>query len=97
MSEDRRKIDEWWNSLDVAQREQLDEFARKSVVDGLAGYPYWNRALCAELLAWSHLGSEVLEAHSEWLAKLKHRAESRGRVWTRAEFLRTCHISEAGE
>ncbi|ORM38174.1 hypothetical protein [Williamsia sp. 1135] len=97
MTEDRREKDVWWWSQTAELRDDLDNFARESVLEGLAGYPYWDIELCAELVAWSRLESEIAGAHSEWLERLKHRAESRGREWTRAEFLRMCRIAEAGE
>lgn len=93
----RDEVDQWWKALPRETRDNLDGIARKSVLGGLVGFPYWNLPLCAELRAWQDLEAEVLEAHGLWLAKLKHHAESRGREWNRVEFLRICHLELVDE
>lgn len=94
---DRSEADKWWQSLPAETRDNLDDTARKSVIDGLVGYPYWDRSICAELLAWVTLDGDVSGAHADWLAKLKHHVESRGREWNRGEFLRICHLEDVSE
>lgn len=85
---------EWWDSLDADRREELDAFARRSILDGLAGYPYWDQALCVELLAWSHLENEVLEAHAKWLAAARAKFERNGWPWTTGELARRWRLWE---
>lgn len=97
MSENRKQIDDWWNSLSEESRDELDAIAHSSILDGIVRYPYWDRALCAELLAWMKLEGDIAEAHGNWLGRLKRRAESRGREWTRDEFLRQCRLTEHGD
>ena len=88
---------EAWESLTQEARDSLDRSARRSILDGLVGYPWWDHRLCAELLMWTTLEADVLEAHSAWLSKLKNRAERAGHDWTRDEFLRQCRLRPVGD
>lgn len=86
----------FWFRLSQDERDLLDHSARTSVLE-LPRYPYWDGAICAELLAWQRVEIDVLAAYNEWLERLKARADRRGRVWDRAEFLRQARLTEAGD
>lgn len=86
----------FWFELPQEQRDELDQSARDSILE-LPCYPFWDYSLCTELLAWQRLEIDVLTAYNEWLERLKARADRRGRVWDRAEFLRQARLTEAGD
>lgn len=86
----------FWFELSQEQRDLLDRSAQESILQ-MPHYPYWDQALAAELLAWQRLEIDVLTAYNEWLERLKARADRRGRVWDRAEFLNQCRLHEAGD
>ncbi|WP_454175259.1 hypothetical protein [Gordonia sputi] len=86
----------FWFRLSQDERDLLDQSARTSAL-GLTRYPYWDGAICAELLAWKDIEIEILEAHHAWLTRLKARAERHGRAWTHEEMLRQCRLTEAGD
>lgn len=86
---------QWWREeVPEETRARLDESARNSILDGLVGYPYWDKALCAELLAWKQLESDILEAHGDWLARTKAKFERHGWPWTTAELARRSQLWE---
>lgn len=86
----------FWFEFSQEERDMLDQSARDSILE-LSGYPYWDQSICAELLAWQRIEIDVLTAYNEWLERLKARADRRGRVWDRAEFLRQARLTEAGD
>ena len=86
----------FWFERPQEERDELDQSARDSILE-LPRYPFWDYAICAELLAWQRLEIDVLTAYNEWLERLKARADRRGRVWDRAEFLRQARLTEAGD
>lgn len=47
-----------------------------------------------QLIAWQRIEIEVLEAHADWLAKVKAAIERSGRQYTRENFLRYCALRE---
>lgn len=95
--ESREELDAWWiETVSIETRECCDGMAMSSPLR-LPRYPYWDKALCAELLAWSRLWTEVLEMHNEFLRRSKERATRHGREWDREEFLRQERLREAGE
>lgn len=86
----------FWFERPQEERDELDQSARNSILE-LPRYPFWDHSLCAELLAWQRIEIDVLTAYNEWLERLKARADRRGRVWDRAEFLRQARLTEAGD
>ena len=86
----------FWFERPQEERDELDQSARDSILE-LPRYPFWDYAICAELLAWQRLEIDVLTAYNEGLERLKARADRRGRVWDRAEFLRQARLTEAGD
>lgn len=86
----------WWWTMSAEERERFDELARNSIL-ALDHYPYTSAEAASELLAWINLEIEIATAYADWLANLKRRVQSRGRPWTRAEFLRVCRLTEAGD
>ncbi|OBA57867.1 MULTISPECIES: hypothetical protein [Gordonia] len=86
----------WWFERPQDERDLLDRSARNSILN-LPSYPFWSAEIAAELAAWKTLENEVAQAHIDWLSKLKARADRRGRVWDRAEFLRQARLTEAGD
>lgn len=87
---------EFWFQLSDEERDKLNRSARRSPLE-LPRYPYWDHALCAELLYWADLEVDLLTDYNDWLKRLMHRAERQGREWNRQEFLRQCRLHEAGE
>ena len=86
----------FWFERPQDERDLLDRSARNSILN-LPSYPFWSAEIAAELAAWKTLENEVAQAHIDWLSKLKARADRRGRVWDRAEFLRQARLTEAGD
>ena len=86
----------FWFEFSQEQRDVLDQSARDSILE-LPRYPFWDQSICTELFAWQRLEIDVLTAYNEWLERLKARADRRGRVWDRAEFLRQARLTEAGD
>lgn len=86
----------FWFEFSQEERDLLDQSARDSILE-LASFPFWDQSICAELLAWQRIEIDVLTAYNEWLERLKARADRRGRVWDRAEFLRQARLTEAGD
>lgn len=84
---------EWWWGLPEDERERLNRFALSSIL-ALDCYPYSSAEVAAELLAWSHLETEVMEAHGAWLEKVKAAIEGTGQEYNRATFLRYCQLRE---
>lgn len=52
------------------------------------------RDTAIELMAWQSLEADLLEAHTEWLSRVKARCEKSGREWTRENFLRIVQLRE---
>lgn len=83
----------WWFDLDQGSRDELDRIARRSILDGLPGYPFWDHQLCADVVAWQQLENEVTAAHCAWLEGVHHRAIARGRPWDHHELLRQSRLA----
>ncbi|WP_156296382.1 hypothetical protein [Mycobacterium paragordonae] len=81
---------DYWAALPDEMRTKLSEIAwrylRMRVVP--------DRETALELLAWQQLENEVLEAHNQWLEKVKTRIERSGLEWTRENLLRYCRLRE---
>jgi hypothetical protein len=71
---------DWFEGLPPEQRESFDRMAQHSILQ-LPRCPR-DLPIIQELIAWSQLENEVLEAHADWLARTKARFESRGVPWT---------------
>lgn len=85
--------DTWWWSLPDEERERLNRLARESILE-LDCYPYSSAAAAAELVEWSRLEADILEAHGAWLEKVRTSIERRGLEYNRSSFLRYCELRE---
>lgn len=83
----------WWDHLPPEDQERLDRIARESIIDGLQRMPRDYTAML-EILAWQQLEVDVLEAHTDWLARTKARFERNGWPWTVEELARRSHLWE---
>ncbi|KRE31568.1 hypothetical protein ASG82_23825 [Mycobacterium sp. Soil538] len=83
----------WWWALPGEQREDMNRLARESILE-LDGYPYSSAEVAAELVAWVRLEAEIMEAHGDWLEKVKRSIERTGREYNRETFLRYCELRE---
>lgn len=89
---------EYWAELPPDQQARLREAAlrfRGMVPDPPDG-PVPKTTLL-EVLAWLQLEADVLDAHAEWLGRLRAKCAKGGRDWTREEFLRMVRLGEVGE
>lgn len=74
-------FDAWWADVPQASRDNLDRAAARCPLE-LPRYPYWDAAICAEIVAWGELENDILRAHSAWLSRTKAHFEARGIEWT---------------
>jgi hypothetical protein len=89
------QLNAWWQQLPEETRIMLDTNAMTCPLQ-LPRWPYWDMAICAEIQAWADLWIEVLQMHSDFLAKGKARAERHGREWTVAEMIRQDRLRGIG-
>lgn len=82
----------WWFAQPQEVRDRLDGMARRSILDGLARYPFWSVELCTEIVSWLQLENEVAAMHGDWLETIHHRAHAAGRHWDRYEMLRQSRL-----
>lgn len=74
---------DYWDGLPDELRAKLSEIAWRYL--RLRVVP--DRETALELFAWQRLEIEALEAHNQWLAKVRSAVERHGREWNRANFL----------
>lgn len=89
---------EFWSELPEPQRAKLRSIAMK--YHDFVTHPLGNDGSilsaesCMEVVAWQTLDAEVIEAHSDWLARTKAKFERRGWPWTTAELARRSQFGE---
>ncbi|VBA61226.1 hypothetical protein [Mycobacterium attenuatum] len=81
---------DYWADLPEELRAKLNEIAWRYLRLRVA--PDLGTAL--ELFAWQRLEIDVLEAHNQWLAKVRSAVEREGGEWNRENFL---HWAESVE
>ena len=91
---------DFFAQMPPAAREKLKVIAGRylPLIPGSdAANPFPDAAAVRTVVQWQRLETEIVDAHSAWLQKVKDAIEQSGREYNRENFLRYCRLREQRE